>query len=53
MQSKSLQKPTSIRIDQDIKTALAKAASDDDRTVASLIVKILRDWLKANGYLPK
>jgi hypothetical protein len=41
-------KQTSIglRIDPTLKTALEKAARDDARTVSSLAVKILSDWLK-------
>ena len=42
----------SVRVTEDVKRALEKAASDDDRSVASLGEKIWREWLKANGYLP-
>lgn len=40
-----------IRIETEIKEALARAAEDDRRTVSSLIEKILADWLREKGYL--
>jgi hypothetical protein len=40
-----------IRIEPEIKDALARAADDDRRTVSSLVEKILADWLKERGYL--
>lgn len=45
--------PIGFRIDPEIKAALESAASDDDRSLSSLVTIILRDWLKAKGYLPK
>jgi hypothetical protein len=41
----------SFRLDPKIKTALEKAASDDARSVSSMVQKVLTEWLKANGYL--
>jgi hypothetical protein len=41
----------SVRVAEETKRAMEKAAADDDRTVASLGEKIWREWLKANGYL--
>lgn len=42
-----------LRIFPSTKKALEKAAADDSRPVASLVEKIITDWLKANGYLKK
>ncbi len=43
----------SVRVDPDVKAAAEKAASDDRRTVASLVEKVLAEWLREKGYLPK
>jgi hypothetical protein len=45
--------PTSIRLDPKIKKALDKAAADDSRSLNNMIEKILTDWLRERGYLPK
>lgn len=45
--------PIAFRVDAPLKTALEKAARDDQRSLSSLIVKILTDWLREKGYLPK
>ena len=45
--------PTSMRLDPDVKAALEKAAADDDRSVSSLVERILKEWLRERGYLPK
>lgn len=42
-----------FRITDDMKAALVKAAADDARSVSSLVVKVLGDWLTANGYSEK
>ena len=42
----------SVRIARTTKEALERAAADDDRSVASLIDRIVREWLKERGYLP-
>lgn len=42
----------SFRIPPEVKDALARAASNDQRSVSSLVLKILTDWLRQNGYLP-
>ncbi len=44
---------TSMRLDPQIKAALARAAGDDDRSVSSLVERILKAWLQERGYLPK
>ncbi|SFI84577.1 hypothetical protein [Albimonas pacifica] len=45
--------PIGFRIDPEIKAALERAAKDDDRSLSSLVTIILRDWLRAKGYLPE
>ena len=43
--------PTSMRIDPQIKEALARAAKDDDRSVSSLVERVLKAWLTKHGHL--
>jgi|GEM_PF-3563801 len=43
--------PLGLRVDQKIKDALERAAADDQRSVSSLVVKILREWLMPRSYL--
>lgn len=45
--------PTSIRMDPKVRKALDKAAADDSRSLNNMIEKILTDWLRERGYLPK
>jgi predicted HicB family RNase H-like nuclease len=40
-----------LRIDPELKELALKAAKDDACTLTSLIEKLLRDHLKAKGYL--
>jgi hypothetical protein len=40
-----------VRVRPETKAALEKAASDDLRSVSSLIEKILIEWLRKKGYL--
>lgn len=42
-----------FRVAQDLKDGLEKAAAEDSRSVSSLIIKILTDWLRERGYLAK
>lgn len=42
-----------LRIDPDLKAMADKAAADDQRSLTSLIEKLLTDFLKKNGYLGK
>ncbi len=42
-----------IRVEPDLKEAAERAAKDDHRTVASLIEKVLTEWLEAKGYRSK
>jgi predicted transcriptional regulator len=39
----------SVRIDDDVKAGLDRAAAVDRRTVASLVNKILADWVAENA----
>jgi hypothetical protein len=41
----------SLRIDPTLKAAAEKAAADDQRSLTSLIEKLLADYLRAHGYL--
>jgi hypothetical protein len=43
--------PLGIRITPTVKAAAEKAADADHRTLASLVEKVLIEWLRANGYL--
>lgn len=45
--------PLGFRVEPEVKEALERAAKADHRSVSSLIEKILVEWLKANGFLPK
>ncbi|MBB4316125.1 ribbon-helix-helix protein, CopG family [Roseospira marina] len=45
--------PVSVRMDPETKKAVEAAARDDDRPVSSMIERILKLWLRDNGYLPK
>lgn len=45
--------PTSMRLDPEVKAALEKAAADDDRSVSSLVERILKEWLREKGFLEK
>jgi len=42
-----------VRVEPNIKEAAEKAAADDHRTVASLLEKVLVEYLRERGYLPK
>jgi len=41
----------SFRVPAEIKDALERAAKADDRSVSSLVERILKGWLMENGYL--
>jgi hypothetical protein len=43
--------PLGFRVENEMKAALEKAAADDDRTLSSLVQKVLREWLRSGGYL--
>jgi len=51
MTQKSL--PISFRLSPEKKQALETAAEIDSRSVSSLLDKIISDWLRENGHLPK
>ncbi len=42
-----------MRLESDESAALKAAAKDDDRAMSAMARKIIVDWLKANGRLPK
>jgi hypothetical protein len=39
-----------VRLDATTKAALAKAASDDMRSLSSMVEKIIAEWLKRKGH---
>jgi hypothetical protein len=41
-----------FRIPAEVKAALERAAKADDRSVSSMVERILKSWLTENGYLP-
>jgi predicted HicB family RNase H-like nuclease len=43
----------SVRVPDAVKAAAEAAAAADRRSVASLVEKVLVDWLEAHGYLEK
>jgi hypothetical protein len=45
--------PLGVRTSPEVKEALKRAAEDDARSQASMIEKILREWLREHGYLPQ
>ena len=45
--------PTSVRLTPQTKAALERAAKDDDRSVSSLVERVVRGWLTERGYLSK
>ena len=42
----------SVRVTAEVKAAAEKAATADSRSVASLVEKVLAEWLRDKGYLP-
>ena len=42
-----------VRVLPEVKEALERAARDDDRTVSSMVERIISVWLRERGYLPK
>ncbi len=43
----------SLRINPELKRLSEKAAAEDQRSFTSLIEKLLADYLRKKGYLPK
>lgn len=43
----------SFRISDDMKAALEKEAAADDRSVSSLVERVLRGWLRERGHDPE
>jgi hypothetical protein len=42
-----------IRLNEEDRAALSRAAEADQRSMSSLAGKVLVDWLRTNGYSPK
>ena len=40
-----------LRVPADVKAALKRAAEADERSVSSMALKVIKDWLITNGYL--
>ncbi|EAQ35941.1 hypothetical protein NB311A_01175 [Nitrobacter sp. Nb-311A] len=40
-----------VRIDESLRAALEQAAADDQRTLSSLVAKVLSEWARKRGYL--
>jgi hypothetical protein len=53
MQQRRKTAQVNLRIDPSLKEAAEKAAADDQRSLTSLVEKLLTEHLKAKGYLPK
>ncbi len=43
--------PIGFRVEPEIKEALERAAKADDRSVSSLVERILKTWLIEKGFL--
>lgn len=43
--------PVSIRLPQEVKIALDRAAKADTRSMSSLAEKVISDYLRKNGFL--
>lgn len=41
----------SVRVSDQVKAAVEKAAADDSRSSASLVEKVMTQWLREHGYL--
>ncbi len=53
MSSETRSKQILIRIRPSLKTAVEAAAADDHRSLSSLIEKLITDYLRKKGRLPK
>ncbi|MBF0304196.1 MAG: ribbon-helix-helix protein, CopG family [Alphaproteobacteria bacterium] len=45
--------PLGVRVEPEVKDALERAAKADDRSVSSLVERILKAWLIEKGYLER
>ena len=43
--------PLGVRLPDDIRAALEKLAKEDDRSVSYVVIKILREYLRARGLI--
>ena len=53
MPAESKNAQVNMRLQPSLKAAAEKAAADDHRSLTSLIEKLLADYLRERGYLPK
>ncbi|MEA2878130.1 MAG: hypothetical protein QOF14_3326 [Hyphomicrobiales bacterium] len=53
MQQRLKTAQVNLRIMPALKEAAEKAAADDQRSLTSLVEKLLTDYLRKKGYLPK
>ena len=53
MQKRIKTAQVNLRIEPSLKVAAEKAAADDHRSLTSLIEKLLADYLRERGYLPR
>lgn len=40
-----------LRLTPELKAALERAAGEDERSVSYLVIRILTDWVKLQGYI--
>ena len=43
--------PLSFRVEPEVRAAIEKAAADEDRSISSMVERILKEWLREKGYL--
>ncbi len=43
--------PLSFRVEPEVRAAIEKAATDEDRSISSMVERILKEWLREKGYL--
>ncbi|MFE3836076.1 hypothetical protein [Pseudogemmobacter sonorensis] len=53
MSSRIKSAQVNLRIRPELKEAAEKAAADDQRSLTSLVEKLLTDYARDKGYLPK
>ena len=53
MQKRIKTAQVNLRLEPSLKEAAEKAAAEDHRSLTSLIEKLLSDYLRGRGYLPK
>lgn len=53
MQKRIKTAQVNLRLEPGLKEAAEQAAADDHRSLTSLVEKLLADYLRERGYLPK